>query len=204
MDSERHWSEIGDKEFWPRYIPAWSREDGEKMMGYGLESGYQYLVKKHGLAIPFERYESELTDLVGVIYSTHAQLMPGARSAVERLRSLNVPLGIASASKRIWIDTALRRLNLGESFSVIASADDVAPRTKPHPDVYLFAAKRLKANPVDCVAIEDSAHGIAAAKAAGMTCIALKSGTNEQQDLSQADHVIHHHDDLTMELFRTL
>jgi beta-phosphoglucomutase len=78
--------------------------------------------------------------------------------------------------------------------------------SKPHPEIYLRTAKLLHADPKDCVVLEDSAHGIASAKAAGMYCIAFLSPehTTRNEDVSKADKIIAHPDELTEEVLRSL
>jgi beta-phosphoglucomutase-like phosphatase (HAD superfamily) len=69
--------------------------------------------------------------------------------------------------------------------AAVVTGDDVAAR-KPAPDVYLAAASRLGAAPAECVAIEDSAVGVAAAVAAGIRCIAVPNRLTLRHDLSHA------------------
>ncbi|KAG5067006.1 hypothetical protein JHK86_010737 [Glycine max] len=68
-------------------------------------------------------------------------------------------------------------------------AGDVVPRKKPDPAIYLLAASTLNVEPSRCVVVEDSAIGLAAAKAAGMTCIVTKSGYTADEDFLNADAV---------------
>ena len=60
---------------------------------------------------------------------------------------------------------------------------------KPNPDIFLHAAKSIGVDPKDCIVIEDSVHGIQAAKAAGMYCIAINTG-NDRHLLGQADEIV--------------
>ncbi|GMP34004.1 hypothetical protein CsSME_00007071 [Camellia sinensis var. sinensis] len=68
-------------------------------------------------------------------------------------------------------------------------AGDVVPRKKPDPAVYILAATTLGVEPSSCVVVEDSAIGLAAAKAAGMKCIVTKSGYTAEEDFVNADAV---------------
>src|SRR5690606_38533075 len=78
-----------------------------------------------------------------------------------------------TASHRTVVDRVLASLGAG-NFAVTLAGDDL-PRTKPHPDPYLTAAARLGADPVRCVAIEDTATGVASAEAAGCRVVAVPS-----------------------------
>ncbi|TXG51348.1 hypothetical protein EZV62_023872 [Acer yangbiense] len=68
-------------------------------------------------------------------------------------------------------------------------AGDVVPRKKPDPAIYILAANTLDVDPSSCVVVEDSAIGLAAAKAAGMKCIVTKSGYTAEEDFLNADAV---------------
>lgn len=97
----------------------------------------------------------------------------------------------ASSSYRADVMDKLALAGLTELIGTLACADDRPdmPR-KPAPDLYLLAAKQLGLQPEACLAFEDSAPGVRAAKAAGMRCIALPNAITIHQDLSAADLVI--------------
>lgn len=98
--------------------------------------------------------------------------LPGAVEAVGRVAAAGLRLAVASSSDRRLIDAALQRLGLDRVIRVRCSAvDEAAP--KPAPDVYLRAAAALGLAPANCLAVEDSAPGVAAALAAGMRVVAV-------------------------------
>ena len=96
-------------------------------------------------------------------------------------------LAVVSGAMRSEIDMVLRAAGL-DVFEVIVSAED-AKRGKPDPEGYLLALRRLRLQAADAVAIEDSLPGIAAAKAAGLSCVAVL-GTAPRERLSQADEIV--------------
>ena len=101
------------------------------------------------------------------------------------------PCAVASSSPHTFITFALGKIGLLDFLSVRISIDDLPEgRGKPNPDIFLFAAKTLGVDPKQCAVIEDAAHGVAAAKAAGMFCIGLQSPHSGEQDLTAADVVI--------------
>src|SRR5206468_55025 len=120
----------------------------------------------------------------------------GAVELVERLRG-RVPLALASNSGREVVDTALATAQLGDAFDAIVTSDDVADG-KPAPDIYLVACERLGVRPEDALALEDTASGIAAAKAAGLACIAVPQFA--ETDVSAADRVIDSLEELLAEV----
>ena len=98
---------------------------------------------------------------------------------------------MASSSPRTWVVPHLTRLNLVRRFDRIITADDVAPgRTKPLPDIYLKALEALGVRAAQAIAFEDSPHGLAAARAAGIFAVAVPNPATAHLDLSRADLVI--------------
>jgi HAD superfamily hydrolase (TIGR01509 family) len=115
--------------------------------------------------------------------------MPGLHAAVERLAGAGLPMAVASSGTRAYVDHVLERLRLRAAFAAVVSGEDVR-HGKPDPEIYLLAAERLRADPADCVAIEDTTHGIAAAHGAGMRAVAVTHPMNATLDLSAADAVV--------------
>jgi mannitol-1-/sugar-/sorbitol-6-/2-deoxyglucose-6-phosphatase len=112
-----------------------------------------------------------ITDQVIEHVRAEGQPMPGVTATIACFERHGLALAIASSSPLRLIDAVCDRLGLA-GIHVRCSGLDEA-RGKPAPDVYLTAARRLGAAPASCLALEDSPHGIAAAKSAGMRCIAV-------------------------------
>jgi HAD superfamily hydrolase (TIGR01509 family) len=125
-------------------------------------------------------------------------LLPGVQVLVDSLVAAGVPVGVASSSSLGWLDRHLGRLGLRPHFGAVIGADLVGGVGKPAPDVYLRACADLGAVPARSVALEDSAHGVAAAKAAGMRAVAVPSRITRFNDFSQADVVVSSVADLTV------
>jgi HAD superfamily hydrolase (TIGR01509 family) len=104
-------------------------------------------------------------------YREELPLLPGAREAVTALGRV-WPLALASSANRALIELVLDVAGLAQEFAATVSSEEVA-RGKPAPDVYIEAARRIGAEPSECVAVEDSTNGIRSAAAAGMTVIAM-------------------------------
>jgi len=99
--------------------------------------------------------------------------MPGADALIRGLAG-RLPLAVASGSPLEGIALAFRQFGWSRFFSVIVSSEEVA-HGKPSPDVFLEAGRRLGCPPTSTLVIEDSLHGVHAAKAAGMTCYVVPS-----------------------------
>jgi HAD superfamily hydrolase (TIGR01509 family) len=115
-------------------------------------------------------------------------LLPGVSEAVGQAKQLSIRLGVASSSRRPWIEDNLTRLGIRHAFECIACRDDPPGlRGKPNPDTYQAALRCLGVDAAEAIAIEDSPNGIRAAKAAGLRCLAVPNGLTAHLDLSEAD-----------------
>ncbi|MEE1929180.1 HAD family phosphatase [Streptomyces sp. TRM 70351] len=102
-------------------------------------------------------------------------LMPGARRLLTELSAHGVPTALVSASHRRVMDRVLRSLG-PENFAFSVAGDEVG-RTKPHPEPYLTAARRLGAEPARSVVVEDTVTGVTSAETAGCPVVAVPSVT---------------------------
>jgi HAD superfamily hydrolase (TIGR01509 family) len=122
----------------------------------------------------------------------------GVVELIDSIRKANLSLAIASSSPKEFIDVVLKRLDMQNKFEFILSGENFK-KGKPEPDIFLTAAKLLGKSPEQCVVIEDSTHGITAAKRAGMKCIAYRNLGSGMQDLSSADLIIDSFNDISVE-----
>ena len=99
-----------------------------------------------------------------------ADLSDEVRDTLIELRDRGYKLSIGSSSKNTKF--ILRQIGLGDFFDAVADGTDIA-RSKPDPEVFLKAAEKLGITPADCAVVEDDKAGIEAAKAGGMTALAL-------------------------------
>ena len=123
-------------------------------------------------------------------------LLPGVERAIRDIRARGAVLAITSSAVGSSIDAILRTLGLREAFALIVDGSSVT-HPKPHPQPYLVTAGKLGVDPAGCVVFEDSAIGVASAKAAGMLCIAVRNPiARTRQDLRAADLVLDSFEDL--------
>lgn len=109
--------------------------------------------------------------LAGEIDDQGVHPLPGAAALLDRVRGC-VPVAVASNAPHALLAQALERAGLAGCFDAMLGADDVS-RPKPAPDLYLRAVELLDAQPHATVAFEDSAPGVASARAAGRYVIAV-------------------------------
>ncbi len=112
-----------------------------------------------------------ITDDIIKLVKQKGKAAPGLSSLLKFLAVKKVKLGVASSSPMPLIEAVVEKLGLPKVFSTLQSAERLT-LGKPHPEVYLNAAKALGAEPRFCLAIEDSIQGILAAKSANMLCLA--------------------------------
>lgn len=115
--------------------------------------------------------------------------LPGVVELLEQAESLGWRIACASSSPISWVGDHLHHLGIKNRFSIIRTADDVE-LTKPHPALFLKAQEGLGVKPEHSFVVEDSPHGITAAKAAGAFAIAVPNRVTRVLDLSHADHTV--------------
>jgi HAD superfamily hydrolase (TIGR01509 family) len=186
LDTETLWHRA-EIELFRRHGGEFTWDDKLAVIGTNFGFTARYFAQRLGGSV--EQGEALVREMVEIM---HGELQgevagrPGAVELVERLRG-RTRLGLASNSPRMLVDTALATAGLVGAFDAIVTSDDVE-HAKPEPDLYLLACKRLSVEPGAALALEDSPSGIAAAKAAGLTCIA--GPQLAETDVSAADRVI--------------
>jgi len=115
-------------------------------------------------------------------------LINGVKTFIEKLKSKNYKIGLATNSPFVIIPVVLERIEITHLFDTVSSAEFEA-KGKPDPAVYLTTAKKLNIAPKDCVVIEDSYSGMLAAKKAGMTVVDFTNG-KRKPNFEIADHII--------------
>ncbi len=109
--------------------------------------------------------------------------------ALLKAMAKDMPVAIVSGSEHSVVELSARNIKVLDDLSLILGAEDY-PRGKPDPICFLKAAELLKVDPKKCIVFEDSSVGVAAAKAAGMYCVAISREDRPKQDVSQADEVV--------------
>lgn len=127
-------------------------------------------------------------------------VLPGVVELIGAARAAGLPLAIASSSPSHWVQAHLERLEILHHFDAVRTRDHV-DHGKPAPDLFLAASAALDVNPATVVAIEDSRHGCASAKAAGMTCVVVPNRITRLDVAPDADLVLDSLTDFPYERF---
>lgn len=115
--------------------------------------------------------------------------MPGAPELLRAVQRRPLRHALATSAEPDYVPLALQAAGIDLPFEVVITGADVT-RGKPEPDIYLAAARALGLPPENCLALEDSPHGVRSARAAGMRCIAVPNQITARLDLSFADWVM--------------
>jgi HAD superfamily hydrolase (TIGR01509 family) len=166
-----------------------SEDDYNQVIGQSVEACWEWMVERFRLAEPAASFLPAYDRAVLQLLARPAQPLPGVRPLISELKRLGVPIAVASASLRAWVDATLRGLGLEDAFDTTVSASDVAS-AKPAPDLYLAAAARLGVAPERCLAVEDTLAGVRSAKAAGMFAVQLRAASTALPPLEEADVVL--------------
>lgn len=145
------------------------------------------LCKKYKLNIPSGTLARAKEQLLDEWFSTKKlPLMEGALEMIKLLPKKGIKIAVLSNCRRQKLLLKLRRSGLERYFKIRVSLDDVA-RAKPHPDLFLYACKKLGLKPGQCLAFEDTQAGVESAKAAGLTCFAVPNEYTKGQSFAKAD-----------------
>jgi HAD superfamily hydrolase (TIGR01509 family) len=181
--------------------------------------GWQELYREQGHELPLERWATlvgtigadfdpmgHLEELVGRPLDRHAlqerrfahelslieaeEFRPGIVDYLDGAERLGLRKAIVSSSSQRWVDRHLRRLERAYGWDAIVTADGDVERAKPRPDLYVEALRALELEPKEAVALEDSLHGVRAARAAGIFCVAVPNEVTAAFGLDEADLLV--------------
>jgi len=144
------------------------------------------IAEKYGVALDIVEAKARTYELYLAMVPKRLEGFPGAVELVRKCQAAGLACAVASSADRIKIEANLNKIGLpSATWQAVVTAEDVE-RRKPDPAIFLLAAQRLGVQPSECTVVEDAVNGIAAAKAAGMRCVAVAS-TFPALQLVQAD-----------------
>jgi HAD superfamily hydrolase (TIGR01509 family) len=151
------------------------------------------------MASVWRRYPGKLLDLRAMVKERRERIsaalkgniraVPGTIGFLKRVKAKPLPTAVGSATRLAGIKNILAELGIQDDFDAIASGEEVE-NGKPAPDVFLLAAERLKVPPARCLVIEDGAHGMIAARRAGMRSVGLVRSGELDKDAYPADYLV--------------
>lgn len=130
-------------------------------------------------------------------------LIEGVEDLIKDLHQNGIQLIVASSASKVTIDRVFNRFNLNQYFTHKVSGEDF-PKSKPHPAIFEHAASLSIAPKENCIVIEDSTNGVAAAVAANIFCVGYDSLHSKDQDLSKSNVLIKHFNELNATIVKSL
>jgi HAD superfamily hydrolase (TIGR01509 family) len=201
VDSEPLWTEA-EKQLLARRNLRYSPSLKSAMMGRDARGAVASLIEHYGLEESVAELMEERNQLIAGLFKEHLTAIPGALELVRSVMAAAIMTGLVSSSPKPLVELALEKLGGTVLFDLILSGDQVV-RGKPAPDIYITAAKSLRVKPENCLVIEDAPHGVAAAKGAGMCCLAISSSVRVEE-LAMADKVVSGFEGVDLKLLQNL
>ena len=168
-----------------------SKSEYDTFIGAGMKLMWERLCSKHNIQFTV----AELIIMNNeVIYnsfnnSDSLQTIDGFISFLTLIKTMGMKTAVASSTSKKIINVILSKLGIIDEFDIIVSSEEVL-KSKPEPDIFIEAKKRLNIDPGKCIVIEDSTNGVIAAVKAGMKCIGFSNKNSGDQDLTLANAIV--------------
>jgi HAD superfamily hydrolase (TIGR01509 family) len=170
-DSEPWWNKI-DAQLLREFGATYRGQYHKDVLGVNYRLAIEFYKRKFGISAPTEDLMKRRGEIATEFFAEHVGLFPNTKRVLEELRGMKLHLALATSSVSASARPFLDRHQLTKFFEVIVTGDEIE-RGKPEPDIYLHTAKKLGLAADECLVIEDSLSGIAAAKAAKMRVAAI-------------------------------
>jgi len=170
-DSEPWWNQI-DAKLLAEYGVSYRGEYHRNVLGVSYRLAVEFYKNAFHISASVEELMRRRGEIATDFFANRVSLFPSAKTTLEQLREMKLQLAVATSSVSASARPFLERTGIKSLFSVVVTGDEVQ-QGKPHPEIYLRAAKKLGISPEACLVIEDALAGIAAAKAAKMRVAAI-------------------------------
>ena len=178
---------------WLQYLKDMNREMSEeeykaRVNGRTNKDVIEYIYQRQMDDEEAMKYAQEKEAIYRKLYAPHIKPVEGLLELLEKLRSLSIPMAIATSGIQVNIDFLFEHIPIRSYFDVIVNSAHIT-KGKPDPEIYIKTAELLKVSPPDCLVFEDAVVGINSAKAAGMKVVGVLT-THTAAELSGADVLI--------------
>jgi HAD superfamily hydrolase (TIGR01509 family) len=170
-DSEPWWNQI-DTKLLAEHGVSYRGEYHKHVLGVSYRLAVEFYRDAFHISASVEELMCRRGEIATEFFANSVGLFPSAKSTLEQLREMKLSIALATSSVGASAHPFLNRTGIRSFFKVIVTGDQIQ-RGKPHPDIYLQAAKQLGIAPEACLVIEDALAGVAAAKAANMRVAAI-------------------------------
>jgi 16S rRNA pseudouridine516 synthase len=189
-DSEPWWNQI-DAKLLAEHGVSYRGEYHRNVLGVSYRLAVEFYKNAFHISASVEELMRRRGEIATDFFANHVGLFPSAKTTLQQLREMKLHLAVATSSVSASARPLLDRTGIRSLFSVVVTGDEVQ-QGKPHPDIYLRAAKKLEISPEACLVIEDALAGIAAGKAANMRVAAIpdRRFVNPQEYEKEANYVL--------------
>ncbi|MGH8247489.1 MAG: HAD family hydrolase [Gammaproteobacteria bacterium] len=182
LNTEELYVEVGT-EILRRRGKLFTQDLIDKMMGRPSAVALGLMIEEHALTDSVEQLLAETDAIFPDILRRRLAPMPGLLELLAALEEHNIPKGIATSSRRVFVDRVLPQLDLHARFEFILTSEDIV-HGKPDPEIYLKAAAAHGVEPREMLVFEDSANGCRAAVGAGAVTVAVPGHHSRVHDFS--------------------
>jgi len=184
FNTEELYQEVGS-ELLRRRGYAFTQDLLDKMMGRPSQVALQIMIDTHALPATVAELVAETDEIFPDLLRHKLAPLPGLVELLAFLEERQIPKGIATSSRRSFVDSVLGKFGFQPRFAPILTSEDIV-QGKPHPEIYLKAADRLDISPHEMLVLEDSQNGCRAAVAAGAMTVAVPGEHSRRHDFSGA------------------
>ncbi len=160
----------------------------DAMMGRKSEESLAIMAKSCNLAETVDQLRTETDEIFASLIEHDLTPMPGLWELLDTLQAHHFPLGIATSSRCNNVEPVLNKFDLSDRFQFVLTAENVK-QGKPHPEIYLTAARMLNVPPAQIMVLEDSQIGCRAAVAAGAFTVAVPASHSRNQNFESVAFV---------------
>ncbi|MED1202968.1 HAD family hydrolase [Heyndrickxia acidicola] len=188
IDTESVWYEQSKKLLLEQYEFELELEVFARFIGTHEDGINVYYKKSVGESFDIKQFNQQLNERV----NEHVQAISareGFSTLFEKAKEIGLKIGLATSSGQQWIEPFLARFGILNQFDAICTRDEVS-RVKPDPELYELALKKLRVDPSEAVAIEDSVNGSLSALGAGLSCIVIPNPVTSHSSF-HADTIKH-------------
>ena len=189
-DSEPWWNQI-DTTLLAEHGVSYRGEYHRNVLGVSYRIAVEFYKNVFHISASVEELMRRRGEIATDFFANRVDLFPSAKTTLEELVEMKVPLAIATSSVSGSAHPFLDRTGIRNLFGVVVTGDEVQ-RGKPYPDIYLRTAKKCGISPEACLVIEDALTGVAAAKAANMRVAAIPDTrfVDPREYEKEADYVL--------------
>lgn len=205
VDSMWIWREI-DIRFLGKYGLSVPEGLNRKLEGYSFHETAVYFKERFELPLSTEEIMDTWNRMAAEIYIHEIPLKKGVREFLTLLKEKHMKLGIATSNSGELAKACLKSKGILDEFDAVCTSNEV-PRGKPEPDVYLYAARAIGADPAETLVFEDIPYGLLAGKRAGMTVCAVADPYSEnvmEEKLQIADYYIKNYFDVLNKTYQKM